>query len=193
MPVLSIVPAAILVSRFRFVLHKSFQRFRNFLSLLLHEIGFHRIILIVLLQQLGQLNLLLEQWPLRFALTGTLRSPPLPTIVSLFVSRVRLLFLLVPNTLNLAFLFLVSRMIHTHHATHDTCSAKIIHSQVATALILILQKAETSTLARFLVADQVDVYRVSVLAENGENVALAELKWQASNVKVGRVAIVGMP
>jgi hypothetical protein len=37
------------------------------------------------------------------------------------------------------------------------------------------------------------VHWIAVLGEDGENVAFAELKWQAANVDIGCVAVVCVP
>lgn len=67
---------------------------------------------------------------------------------------------------------LISSMVHTKHATQYSCASQVVHCEVGTALVLIFQKCEAFALARFFVANQVDMDGLSILRENGHNITL---------------------
>lgn len=66
----------------------------------------------------------------------------------------------------------VACVIHANHAAADGRAAKVVHSEVGAALILVLEPAEALGLPRLLVAHELDEYRFAVLAEDGDDVAL---------------------
>ena len=84
-------------------------------------------------------------------------------------------------------------MVHTQYPPQNRCPAKVIHSEVGTALVFVFQESETSTLAGFLVADEIHVHRFSELGADGHDVAFGEIIWEAADVDVGRVAVVCVP
>jgi hypothetical protein len=133
--------------------------------------------MIVLANQLRQFDLFLDQRSIIVA--GAFASlSPLSSAFLLRIARIILFFfqLLIPNTLDLTFLLLVARVIDADHAAHDTCPTEVVHCQIATSLVLIFQETESATLAGILVADQIDVDRISVLAEDRKNVSFAKFK-----------------
>jgi hypothetical protein len=151
---------------------------RNFLLLFLHQICLHRIIIIVLADQLGQFDFFFNQWSIDIA--GAFASlPPLSSTALLRILRVVLriiLQLLISHTLDLTIFLLIARVIDADHAAHHARSTEIVHSQIATSLVLILQETESATLARILVADQVDVDRVPILTKDCKNISFAKFE-----------------
>ena len=140
-------------------------------------------------QQFLQLDLLLQHRPL-------LTSPPLPP-PSLPI-RIRILLLITHQSRNiipflLILALLIPRMIHAQHAPKNRSSGEIIHSQIRTALVLILKKRETTALAGFLVPHEIDVHGFAVLREDGHHVAFGEIERKPADVEVGCVTVVGMP
>lgn len=88
---------------------------------------------------------------------------------------------------------LIPNMIHTQHPPHNTRPSQIIHRQIRTPLILILQKSKPSALTRVLVADEVEMDGFSELGEDGYDVAFAEVVGEAADVDEGCVSVVGVP
>jgi hypothetical protein len=84
-------------------------------------------------------------------------------------------------------------MIHPKHPAQNSRPTQVIHRQITAPLILILQERKPSALAGFFVAREVQMHRISVLREDGEDVAFTKLEWQAADVDVGCVAVVCVP
>jgi hypothetical protein len=132
----------------------------------------------VLADQLCQFDFLLDHRSIIIAGAFARPSPLPPTLLRILRIVLRFFFqFLISNTLNLTVLLLVARVIDTNHATHHARSTEVVHCQIATSLVLILQETKSATLARILVADQVDVDRITVLTEECKNVSFAEFKW----------------
>lgn len=141
------------------------QRPHNLLSLLLHQILLHRIIVIVLPQQLLQLDFFLKQRPSLFlALLFAF-----PTGRPALQTPLPLLFLLAVSPL-------VSRMVHLQNPPHHARATEIVHREVGRALVFIFQEGEPFAFAGFFVADEVDVGRLAELGEYGQDVAFGEVK-----------------
>lgn len=88
---------------------------------------------------------------------------------------------------------LVARVVHAHHAAPDGRAAKVVHSQVCAALVLILEPAEAPALAGVAVAGQLQEDGLAELGEDGNDVAFGELVGQAAEVDEGGVTVVDVP
>lgn len=128
---------------------QSLQSFRNLLLFLCNQEFFHRVLFVVVLDQLNQLPLLLELWPSwRFILVLTTSPPP---------SRVLVLNIPHQPCNIIPFLFiialLVPHMVDAEHPPQDRRATQIINGKVRTVLILELQERKPATLACLLVPD----------------------------------------
>ena len=94
---------------------------------------------------------------------------------------------------HLSVFLLVSRVVDPENPTHERGPAEVVHGQVGAALILVLEEGEATRLARLFVAHEVYVYGLPELRENGDDVALGQVKGKASNVNVCCVSVVGVP
>lgn len=160
---------------------KPFQSLCDFFLLFLHEEAFHRIILVMLPQQFCQFFLFLNPGSPFFLFTPTVFAPPppLPPDISFTVSLISGIInriLLHTLTLNFSLLQLVPTVIHAEHPAQDSRSTQIVHSQIAASLILIFQKGESSALASFFVAREIQVHGIAVLRKDCQDVAFAELE-----------------
>ena len=139
------------------------QRPRDLLPLLLHQKLLHRIVLVMIPDQLLQLHLLLNHGPsllVVLLLLLTVLFPLLFTGCSPLQIPLPLLFLL-------AIFPLVARMVHFQYPSHDAGAAEIIHGQVRRALIFIFQECEAFAFSGFFVPDEVYVGRFAELGEDG--------------------------
>lgn len=66
---------------------------------------------------------------------------------------------------------LVARMIHTQHSTKNCRTAEVVDCKVGAALVLVFEERKASTLASFLITNQVHMDRLSVLREYSHDVA----------------------
>ena len=94
---------------------------------------------------------------------------------------------------HLSIFLLVSRVIDPENPTHERGPAEVVHGQVGAALILVFEEGEATRLACLFVAHEVDMYRLPELRENGDDVALGEVKGKASNVNICGVSVVSVP
>jgi hypothetical protein len=72
-------------------------------------------------------------------------------------------------------MFVVANMIDSKCTIEHLCTIQIVHCQDGRPLIFVHQETETSCFACGLVPWQVDVYRLSILREDGNDIALGEL------------------
>lgn len=110
---------------------------------------------------------------------------PLPLLQRLPVDAALVHVLVVPG--------FVPRVVDADHAAVDGRAAQVVDGEVGAALIFVLEPAEAARLARLLVASELEEGRLAVLREDGDDVTLAELVWEAAEVDKRRVAIVDMP
>lgn len=166
-----------------------FPSLLDLLLLLLDQEPLHRIVVVVLAHQNGQLPLSRKHRPrsrrLLLFLTTVLHRLPLPAQHILPPNLELLPVLVVPQ--------LVPRMIHAHHAPAHVRAAEVVHREVGAALVLVLEPAEALGLARLLVAHELQEGRLAELGEDGDDVALGELVGEAAEVDVGRVSVVDVP
>jgi len=145
----------------------------DLLFLLLHQVGLHRVVVVVLGNQLRQLSLLGQQLPPLFLLLSSLvlaastAAPggrPLPPLHIL------------PPDLALLGIFvvaqLVPRVVHAHHAAPDGCAPEVVDGQVGAALVLVLEPAEALGFPRLLVARQLEKRRLAELREDCYDIPL---------------------
>lgn len=84
-------------------------------------------------------------------------------------------------------------MIDPQHTTQHLGAPEIIHREITTALVLVLEKRKPFALARFLVPDQGQVCRVAELREYDRYIAFCQLVVEPADVDVCGVAVVDMP
>lgn len=60
-------------------------------------------------------------------------------------------------------------------------------------MVLIFEKREAFALARFLVADQVDINRFAVLRADCDDIAFCQIERKSTNVDIRSVTVVRMP
>lgn len=142
------------------------DRTRHLFFLLLDKELLHGILFIVIHDQILKLLLLLEQGPLLLSLRIAASPPPAVPItpfsppfsksgITHQLCHIIFLFLIVTS--------LVPRMIHSQQSTKNCCAAEIVHCKICAALVLVFEEGKASTLAGFLVANEVDMDRLSVL------------------------------
>lgn len=183
----------------RFAPSQRFQRLRHLFLLLLDQIGFHGIIVVMFAHDALQFDLLLDLGALPpcflLVLTGALQCPPsLPAALIFAIRLVRIIQkFFVADGFNFTLFLLVARVVDAHHSAENSGAAEVVDREVAAALILVLKEAESSTFARLLVSHQIDVHGVAILAEDDQDVSLAQFKRQTTDVDVGCVAIICVP
>lgn len=165
-----------------------------FLLLLLDQEPLHRIIFVVLFDQLGQLPLLPNHGPpLLFSLAALLHLH----IHVLAIGGPLAAHDVLPRDLELLGVLVVAHLVagvvDAHEAAADLGAAQVVDGQVGAPLVLVLEPAEALALARLLVPRQLQEHGLPVLREDGDDVALRQLVRQAAEVDEGGVAVVGVP
>lgn len=162
--------------------------------LFLDQEPLHGIIVVMLLNQLLQFYLLLDHRPpglllllllLVFRFLGLALGPLLLALDIRPTDGEFRRVLVVPR--------LVPRVVHAHQAAGDVGAAQVVHGEVAAALVLVLQPAESLAPPRLLVPRELEEDGLAVLREDGEDVALGQLEGQAAEVDEGGVAVVRVP
>lgn len=98
-----------------------------------------------------------------------------------------------PRILILVVSLLVPRMINPQHATQHLSTGQIIHRQITTPLIFILQEAKALGFTGLAVPDEIEVCRIAKLREDGDDIAFAKVQGDATDVDPGCIFVVGMP
>lgn len=147
------------------LLIRAFPSFFNFLLLLLNQEPLHRIIVIVIPHQQRQLLLLRQRWPPVLFLTAlfflNILPFPLQDVLPSYLELLRVI--VIPGR--------VPRMIYSDRSFRDLCTAEVVHRQIGTALVLVLEPSETLGFASLLVAREFQKRRIAKLGENRDYVA----------------------
>ena len=84
-------------------------------------------------------------------------------------------------------------MVHSYDPLRDLRATKIVNRKVGAALILVLEPTEALGLACFLVARKFQKGWIAKLGEDCDYIAFGEFEREATEVDVGRVAVVDVP
>jgi len=84
-------------------------------------------------------------------------------------------------------------VINTQDTSKHLGPIEIVYGQYRTTLIFVLQKCKPSSLASVFVARHVEVDDFTVLGEDANDIAFAEIIWQAADKNVRAVFVLSMP
>ncbi len=108
--------------------------FLDFLLLLFNQERFHRVVVIVIVDKLGELSFFLQHWPLWLFIVAVfvIRQVLALFALEIFPSDPKLVLVLVVARL-------VPRMVYSNQAPADFPTAKVIYCKVAALLVFVLE------------------------------------------------------
>jgi hypothetical protein len=161
----------------------------DFLLLLFDEKALHRVVVVMVAHKFSKLDFFREH-----------RPPLVLFFLAIFVVGNLLAFLahdVLPANLVLLQVFVIPgfipSVIYRYQSPSDLRTAKVIHGQISTPLVFILEPAEALGLSSLLVACKLEKYGFAELGEDCDDVAFGQLVRQAAKVDIGCVAVVYMP